>query len=184
MEKPNDLYRAYLFARENKLNEDSFLKSHAFLPEHLLPQKWRGVFRRNEMVVMQHQTGRIQYEAAPYNIIEGEMQKLWRDIDFLLEQNHTAEEIFYYASFIHLAFVNIHPFNDGNGRAARLIEKWFLSEKLGEVAWHIQSEKYYYQHVNEYYKNLARLGMFYEKPDYAKADLFLQMLPKAINYQG
>ena len=55
---------------------------------------------------------------------------------------------------------------------------------LGETAWYIQSEKYYYHHVNDYYKNLNRLGMFYEKLDYAKADTFLQMLPHAINYKG
>ncbi|HSZ85970.1 MAG TPA: Fic family protein, partial [Puia sp.] len=79
--------------------------------------------------------------------------------------------------------VNIHPFNDGNGRAARLLEKWFLSQLLGETAWYIQSEIYYYKHVNEYYKNLNHLGIFYEKLDYAKSDKFSQMLPYAINYK-
>ncbi|MBL0098191.1 MAG: Fic family protein [Bacteroidetes bacterium] len=33
---------------------------------------------------------------------------------------------------IHLVFVKIHPLNDGNGRSARLIEKWFLAQKLGK----------------------------------------------------
>lgn len=184
VEKPNDLFRAYLFAGKNNLNKDNFLQSHQLLSKHLLPEKWRGIYRQNNMLVMEHETGRIQYEAARPGILTSEMEKLWKDINVLLKQKLSPPEIFYYASYIHLVFVNIHPFTDGNGRAARLLEKWFLAEKLGEVAWYIQSEKYYYHHVNQYYKNLNRLGMFYDKIDYAKAEKFLQMLPKAIYYKG
>ena len=184
VEKPNDLFQAYLFAKENKLTGKNFLQSHVLLSKHLLPEKWRGVYRKNEMLIMEQQTGRIQFEAAPFSMVETEMEKLWDDIAELLKKKLTNEEIFYYASFIHIAFVNIHPFNDGNGRAGRLLEKWFLSQMLGETAWYIQSEKYYYHHVNDYYKNLNRLGMFYEKLDYANGDKFLQMLPNAINYKG
>ena len=183
VEKPNDLYKAYLFAKQHKLNPEIFLQSHALLSQHLLPEKWRGVYRKNEMVVLEHKTGRIQFEAAPYGIVETEMKKLWDDMDELLKKKLSEEEIFYYASFIHAVFVAIHPFSDGNGRAARLLEKWFIAAHLGEKAWYIKSEKYYYHHVNDYYKNLNRLGMFYEKIDYSKADLFLQMLPKSIAYK-
>lgn len=183
VEKPNDLYRAYLFARQNKLTSQNFLQSHALLSEHLLPVKWRGAYRKGQMVVLEHNTGRIQFEAAPFGIVEDEMKKLWQDIDELINKNPAVEEVFYYASFIHAAFVAIHPFTDGNGRAARLLEKWFLAAHIGERAWYIQSEKFYYLHVNEYYKNLNRLGMFYEKIDYSKADLFLQMLPQSIAYK-
>ncbi len=180
VEKPNDLFQAYLFARENKLSKETFMQSHQLLSKHLLPEKWRGVYRQNNMLVMEHGTGRIQDEAAPPGIVKPEMEKLWNDIDIFLKQKLSPEEIFYYASYIHLVFVNIHPFTDGNGRAARLLEKWFLAEKLGEVAWFIQSEKYYYRHVDQYYKNLNRLGMFYDQLDYANAEKFLQMLPRCL----
>lgn len=183
VEKPNDLYNAYLFARENKLTPDNFLKSHELLTRHLLPEQWRGVYRKTQMLVMEHKTGNIQFEAASFEKVPAEMQKLWADMEELLSRKLSVEEVFYYASFIHLVFVCIHPFNDGNGRAARLLEKWFLAEKLREKAWYIKSEKYYYKHTNEYYKNLNRLGMFYEKLDYSKADLFLQMLPRAVEYR-
>jgi len=182
IEKPNDLYNSYLFAKQNKLTAENFQQSHILLSQHLLPVKWRGAYRKNNMLVMEHNTGRIQFEAAPSGIVEHEMNKLWKDIAALSKQALSVEEIFYYAAFIHLVFVNIHPFNDGNGRAVRLLEKWFLSQQLGEKAWYIKSEKYYHHHVNDYYKKLNGLGMFYEKIDYAKADLFLQMLPNAINY--
>lgn len=183
VEKPNDLYKAYLFAKQNRLTAKKFMLSHSLLAEHLLPEKWRGVYRKNEMVVLEHKTGRIQFEAAPFSIITTEMKKLWEDIDELLEAKLPAEEVFYFAAFIHAAFVAIHPFNDGNGRAARLLGKWFLAEHLGERAWYVKSEKYYYHHVNDYYRNLNRLGMFYEKIDYAQADIFMQMLPQSIAYK-
>jgi len=184
VEKPNDLFKAYLFANDNYLTKENFLKSHILLSNHLLPEKYQGIYRKNEMLVMEHKTGRIQYEAAPYAIVETEMNNLWASIESLISDSLSTEEIFYYASFIHLAFVNIHPFNDGNGRAARLLEKWFLAQKLGDTAWYIQSEKFYYHNVDSYYKNLNKLGMFYEKLDYQKADAFLQMLPNATNYKG
>ena len=179
-EKPNDLFEAYTFAQQNKLNKQNFLEAHKLITQHLLPEKQRGVCRKNEMLVMEHNTGRIQYEAAPASIVESEFDKLWVDIDLIIKARWSVEEVLYYASFIHLVFVNIHPFNDGNGRAGRLLEKWFLADRLGDKAWFIQSEKYYYNNVDRYYKNLARLGMFYEQLDYSRAIPFMMMLPTAL----
>ena len=36
------------------------------------------------MVVMEHKTGRIQFEAAPAHLLDAEMSKLWGDIAELL----------------------------------------------------------------------------------------------------
>jgi Fic family protein len=179
-EKPNDLYNAYLFAKENNLSKKNLLQVHSLISSHLLPENQRGAIRRTEMLVLEHDTGRVQYEAAPLRLVVELYEQLWDEIGILLKQELTIEEIFYFASFIHLAFVNIHPFDDGNGRTSRLLEKWFLAEKLGEKAWYIQSEKYYYKNVNDYYKNLARLGLFYEELKYEKSIPFLLMLPQSL----
>lgn len=181
-EKPNDLYNAYLFAKDNRLTRQNFLEAHKLIAAHLLPERQRGAVRTSEMLVMEHKTGRIQYEACPLAILNEQYKLLWNEIETLLEQEMTKEEIFYYAAYIHLAFVNIHPFADGNGRISRLLEKWFLSEKLGERAWYIQSEKYYYKNVDSYYRNLARVGMFYEELDYDMSLPFLLMLPQSLIY--
>lgn len=70
--------------------------------------------------------------------------------------------------------------NDGNGRLARLLEKWFISEKLGEKSWFLQSEKMYYNNHQLYYQNIRKLGLEYETLVWKNALSFLQMLPKSL----
>ena len=93
----------------------------------------------------------------------------------LLNSNLNFQEVFYYASLIHLIFVKIHPFQGGNGRTARLIEKWFLFEKLGKTATSVQLEKNYYLNLEKYYLNIKILGLEYEELDYSRAINFLLM---------
>ena len=180
VQKPNDLYQAYLFAGSHSLTMDHFHEAHGLLATHLLPASAHGKVRNTEMMVMEHHTGRIQYEATRRSVVAEEYAAFWQEVSALLPMPLTTDEVFYYAAYIHLVFVNIHPFADGNGRAARLLEKWFLAQHLGERAWYIQSEKYYYKHVNDYYAHLARQGMFYDQLDYGKALPFLSMLPQAL----
>ena len=180
VEKPNDLYNAYIFAQNNKLSLNNFFKAHEMISLHLLSDSKRGVYRNCNMVVMEHKTFKIQYEAALSHEVPKLMMKFWDELNDLIKKQLSFVEIFYYASLIHLVFVDIHPFEDGNGRSGRLLEKWFLSEKLGEKAWFMQSELHYYQNINNYYQNLNKLGQFYESLDYSKALPFLQMLPQSL----
>lgn len=179
-ERPNDLYTAYEFARDNPLNLNNFLKSHSLATKHLLPSHLGGKLRTNNMVILDQKSQQIQYEAANASLLESEFEDLWNELETLLNQKLSIPEIFYYASLIHLVFVKIHPFCDGNGRTARLLEKWFLSHFLGEKAWFIASEHYYYEHLSSYYKNLARIGLFYEQLNFEESVPFLMMLPNAL----
>ena len=177
--KTDDLYDAYIFASTHDLTESNISEAHKLLSKHIVAKHQQGKFRNQNMYVSTPD-GRIEYVAATPFEVESEMQKLYADIEILLSQDLEIEEVFFYASMIHLVFVKIHPWSDGNGRCARLIEKWFLAQKLGDKAWFIQSEKGYYQQHQTYYQNLRALGLEYAELDYGMALPFLLMLPVAL----
>lgn len=180
-EKPNDLYKAYEFARDHKLTLENLFEAHSIATENLLPKSHRGKVRTGNMLIMEQQTNRVQYEAASSSIVDQEFRHFWKELAELINKQLSIEQVFYFASLIHLVFVKIHPFNDGNGRTARLLEKWFLATKLGDKAWYIGSENYYYQNLQAYYNNLARTGLFYDELEFEKGLPFLLMLPNALN---
>jgi Fic family protein len=177
--KIDDLYNAYQFAKTNTLNKNNIEKAHKLLTKHILAKNWQGKMRKQNMFVATPD-GKIEYVASLPQDVEKEMKKFYVDIDSLISAKLSIEEVFFYAALIHLVFVKIHPFNDGNGRTARLLEKWFLAQHLGEKAWFIQSEKHYYQNHQTYYNNLRALGLEYENLDYGKALPFLLMLPSSL----
>lgn len=178
-QKIDDLYDAYQYAQRSPLNGNSIADSHALLTKHILQRELRGKIRKVNMYVTTPD-GRIEYVACPPAKVKSEMSKLYADMEILMQADLSFEEVFYFAALLHLVFVKIHPFEDGNGRCARLLEKWFLAEKLGAKAWFIQSEKHYYEQHQVYYKNIRLLGLEYEELDYSQALPFLLMLPKSI----
>lgn len=177
--KIDDLYNGYSFAKTNPLNKNTISDVHKLLGKHLVSMQMQGKHRVQNMFIT-NDDGRIEYVATLPHQVNEEMEKFYEDIENLLKKELNFQEVFYFASMIHLVFVKIHPWNDGNGRSGRLLEKWFLSEKLGAKAWFLQSEKYYYQNHQLYYNNLRVLGFEYESLDYSKAMPFLEMLPKSL----
>jgi Fic family protein len=180
--KIDDLYNAYQFAKSNPCSKENIEVTHKILATHMLPESKRGKMRTSIMYVTTDD-GRIEYVAAPPYMVMPEMEKFYSDLAFLLAADLSVQEVFYFASFLHLVFVKIHPFDDGNGRTSRLIEKWFLAEKLGEKAWLMQTEKNYYVKHKAYFSNLRMLGLEYETLDYEKALPFILMLPQSLIFE-
>lgn len=178
-QKIDDLYSAYQYAQGQLCDRSHLLEAHRMLTRHILPEG-RGGRVRTGMMYVTTPDGRIEYVAAAPNMVEAELDKLFADLDLLLRTDLSLHEVFFFAALLHLVFVKIHPFDDGNGRCARLLEKWFLAQKLGEKAWLIQSEKNYYVQHQTYYRCIRLLGLEYETLDYSAALPFLQLLPGAL----
>jgi Fic family protein len=163
--------------KKNDLTGKNLLKAHEILSKQILIRSKRGQLREERIGVFDP-SGLVYLAVEPENV-KTEIKKLFDDIKYLKQINLSIKEIFYYASFIHLIFAHIHPFMDGNGRAARLLEKWFLSTRLGVTSWKVRSEKYYFENRSRYYRNI-NLGQNYYELNYKNCLPFLEMLPKTI----
>jgi Fic family protein len=178
MAEIDDLIEAYAYAQANPLNLSRFLNSHALLSRHLLSLKsQRGRLRNQQVGIFSN--GNIEYMAAEAADVKQEMDRLFHDVDHLMAMQLSLTEVFYFASALHLMFEKIHPFMDGNGRAGRLLEKWFLAEKLGPVAWAIRSEEHYAKHRPDYYRHI-HIGFDYYSLKLDSILPFLLMLPQSI----
>lgn len=123
---------------------------------------------------------RIEYVAAAPHQVQGLFEAFSKLLDQLCTQEGDATEACFYGAYLHLLLVKIHPFTDGNGRTARLLEKWFVATQLGEDAWSIPLEKNYFLRRDDYYRTIRALGLKYEQLDYGRATPFLSMTASAL----
>lgn len=150
---------------------------HKVFSDTLLIRNKRGKYRIEQVGVF----GKLglAYMAIEPEFVEKEMKVFFQDINVLISSNLNEIEVFYFASLIHLRFAHIHPFRDGNGRAARLIEKWFVAEKLGRNFWKMPSEEFYKKNQTNYYETIS-LGVNFYELNYDKCIGFGEMLPSCL----
>ena len=177
IEEIEDLIDAYEFAQNNNLNEKNLLNCHKIFSDTLLIKSKRGKYRIEQVGVF-GKSG-LAYMAIEPEFVEKEMKVFFQDIDELISSELNNIEVFYFASLIHLRFAHIHPFRDGNGRAARLIEKWFVTEKLGRDFWKMPSEEFYKKNQAKYYETI-NLGVNFYELNYDRCIGFLGMLPNCL----
>ncbi len=177
--RADDLFAAYEFIEKYPLTAKNVLKAHTLLSQNLLAASQRGRIRTNPMFVM-NEEDRIEYVTSEPSIVKAEWDKLFKDIQKLRKATLTSMETFYYAAFIHLVFLKIHPMQDGNGRTARLIEKWFLKEHLGTSVTAMELEKNYFLHKQDYYNNIRKIGLDYGTLNYDNSLDFLLMTVNSV----
>jgi len=177
IEEIENLISAYDYAQNHNLSEENILYCHKILSKTLLIKSKRGNYRIEPVGVFSKEG--LAYMAVEPEYVNEYMRDFFSEIKKLLSIKMTNEEVFYFASLLHLRFVHVHPFRDGNGRIARLLEKCFVAEKLGDEFWKIPSEEYYKDNQQLYY-NAIDLGVNFYELDYENCVDFLLMLPNCL----
>lgn len=89
------------------------------LGNHVKIEMLRGQFKKYANNPMRDD---IIYNYCPPEQVESEMDRLIQIFNNELQSSHVLVR----AAFLHHAFVQIHPFQDGNGRIARLVASFVL----------------------------------------------------------
>jgi Fic family protein len=102
-----------------------------------------------------HSVGVADYRGAPHQNCEYLLQRLCEWINRLKSQEDKVAFAVIRAILSHLYLAWIHPFGDGNGRTARLVEfQIFLGVGMPTVACHLLSNHYNKTRA-EYYRQLS-----------------------------
>ena len=142
-----------------------------------------GNYRTDEQGPMQVVSGyagkeRVHYEAPPAEFLEFEMQDL---IDYI--NSETEEDCLIKAGIVHLWFVILHPFDDGNGRIARALTDMMLARSD-------DSKFRFYSMASQIQKNRKSYYAILEKTQKGTMDItnwlvwFLENLLIAIQSSG
>ena len=136
---------------------------HNCLFEHQYSKLHRvnvAIFRENDdMEVISGAIGyeKIHYLAPPSDVIDEEMKRL---LKYCNEKN---ENIYVKSAIVHLWFVIIHPYEDGNGRVARAITDYMLIQgttftqfKLYSISTAINNDRKGYYEILDKTTNLFK----------------------------
>ena len=105
-----------------------------------------GEYRKGPIYVMDGQ-GQAVYEGPPASEVK-------RMMDSFIPWMNSVSEIhpLIKAALVHLYFVHVHPFDDGNGRSARALSNLYLMKQDYQFINFLAPSDYFDHHRGEYYR--------------------------------
>ncbi|SJK98544.1 uncharacterized protein ARMOST_01812 [Armillaria ostoyae] len=108
---------------------------HALVETHHFPP---GRFKHAYNTV-RTRDGKIHVFCPPQDV-ESELVELFRQLnEYLPQVRPDTEDVFWLSAWFHHRFVNIHPFQDGNGRVTRALVSAILG-RFGFLPFHVSAE--------------------------------------------
>jgi Fic family protein len=115
--------------------------------------KGPGLFRPGPIYVHNEASGQIVYEGPPGDEVPGLVEELVADL-----RESTTVPALVRAAMAHLNLAMIHPYRDGNGRMARILQSLVLSQEGILQTEFASVEEYLGRNTQAYYDVLAEVG--------------------------
>ena len=136
----------------SSLTDDTIRTIHHYVSKSLSPLYAPGRYRTDQNYVVDRISGRVVFRPPPPEDVVPLMTEFveWLNTDALRIEPYTR------AGLAHLNFVAIHPFLDGNGRTARILETLILY-RSGLKSYELVSlEEFFGRDAQSYYAALNR----------------------------
>ncbi|MEX2203880.1 MAG: Fic family protein [Actinomycetota bacterium] len=131
------------------------------LHDRILAGSWgagAGRFRDGPTYVVNSSTGELVFEPPDSDAVPNLVDRACA----LMEEDHPHPAI--QAGWIHIALAAIHPFRDGNGRAARVAASLAMYRGGFKLSEFTSLEEWWGRHLPDYYASFAVLGEAFD-PD-------------------
>lgn len=125
------------------------LAIHKILMKKLLPAGKVGKLRSGEVYIV-NQDDDVEYTGAPAKICKQELEDLFTWVAKTDLHPYVA------AGILHLLFISIHPFSDGNGRCTRLLTLLYLGIKDYDFNKALVLDNFYADDKPRYYAELQK----------------------------
>ncbi|KKR55821.1 MAG: hypothetical protein UU05_C0011G0013 [Candidatus Curtissbacteria bacterium GW2011_GWA1_40_47] len=141
--------------RPSKILQRDLLAIHKLTVEKILRWDAAGKFRKTQVVVKNSKTGQVSFIPPKANLVVGLTGDFF---DWLNSDNSQSIHPVLAAGITHYILVYIHPFIDGNGRAARALASMVLFSRGYDIKKFFSLEEYFDKNAHRYYKTLQEVS--------------------------
>ncbi|MCL4366651.1 Fic family protein [Patescibacteria group bacterium] len=141
--------------RKYYLTLETILEVHRLAVDRVLPEDHAGKFRDKQVVLKNSQTGQVSYTPPP----AAEVPYLVEDLlSWINGEDSKDLHPVLKAGIIHYELSRIHPFTDGNGRAARAIATLVMFLEGYDIRKFFSLEEYFDNSPMDYYVTLQAVS--------------------------
>ena len=142
-------------AKRQEISQKDLLAIHKLTVDRILGYKQAGKYRKTQVVVKNFKTHQVSFVPPKANSVVSLTGDFF---DWLNSQESQSIHSVLVAGITHYVLVYIHPFVDGNGRAARALASMVLFRRGYDIKKFFSLEEYFDRNAHHYYKTLQAIS--------------------------